>query len=483
MLNKNNFFLLSTAFTTGACIMVLELAASRVLAPSFGGSIYVWGSLIGVIMVALAAGYYLGGWTADRSRGMGVLYKNLIFASVLVFFIYAVGDYVVRLCLAGGLIYGPIAATLILFTLPMTILAMTSPMVIKYSTEGMSELGISAGTVYAVSTAGSILGTFAGAFLLIPLAGTKMTLAVTGLTIMLTALSGLAVRKNSLVLLVLIPLLAYPQPIEKNVIYKTESEYNIIKVLDFPDYRTLKLNYDYATQSKMMKDGVLDGEYLDYVNLGPLLTRTDRILWLGASVGDSPKQLSFFYNATIDAVEIDPKVIEIGREYFNFTENDEIRIHAADGRMFLRKSGTYDVINVDTFSGGFDVPFHMATKEFFQEASDHMTDDGVLTMNVLAVKDDERVSDAVAYTMKQVFPSVYVVKINQNRLVLAFKKWKTIADINESLTAHDPRLDDVVKNTLSNIEEFKSDEGIILTDDKSRLDELTFDMMRKLYEI
>ena len=481
-LAKNKFFLLFTAFAAGACMMVLELTASRVLAPSFGSGIYVWGSLIGVIMAALALGYYLGGVMADKSSER-ILFKNLIACAIIVSIIPAVGDLVAKLSTIGGLILGPIVSTVILFALPMTLLATTSPIVIKHSTNRLSELGLSAGTVYAVSTAGSIIGTFATAFVLIPAAGSRMTLILTAVILFLLGIAGVQKMKYFMVVVFLLPGLLYRLPVEKGVIYQTESEYNVIKVLDEPDYRILKLNLDYGIQSKVGKNDILTGGYWDYHSIGPLLTKTDRILWLGMCVGTSPRQLVHFYNVTVDAVEIDPKVVEVAKEYFGLNESDRIRVHVSDGRDYLRISGAYDIINVDVFSGGFDIPFHMATREFFQEAKDHMTEDGVLMMNTLAIKNDERVSSAVSYTLKQVFPSVFIVKIDENRMLLAFKKEKGIDEVKNSLKAYDPKLSQIVNNTVANVREFNSDEGVILTDDKSNLDELTFEVVSKAYEI
>ena len=483
-LTKSKFFLLATAFTTGACIMVLELTASRILAPSFGSGIYVWGSLIGVIMIALALGYYLGGRVADSSGDIGVLFKNLIVSALLVSIIPVFGSMVVSISVIGGLVYGPIISTIILFSIPMTLLAMVSPMVIKFCTTNLSELGLSAGKVYAISTVGSIAGTFLTAFFLIPTAGSRITLLSTALILFILGSLGAYRVKYLTAFVFLLPGLLYQPPAEDSLIYRTESEYNIISVLDYHDYRVLRLNYDYAIQSKSSKTEVLSGGgYWDYLNVGPLITKTDRILWLGMCAGVSPKQLSYFYNATIDAVEIDPKVAEVARDYFDLKESDEIKIHISDGREFLRTSGSYDIVNVDVFSGGLDVPFHMATEEFFQEAKDHMTEDGLLTMNAIAIGGDERVSNAIAYTMKQVFPSVFVVRIDQNRMLMAFKKHKTIEEIRGSLRSYDPKLSTIVNRTLSNIYEFDSSDGIILIDDKSNLDELSFEMVGRLYEI
>jgi len=482
-LTKNKFFLLFTAFTTGACVMSLEMTASRVLAPSFGSSIYVWGSLIGMIMAALAVGYYLGGYLADKRKDIRILFKSLMTAALLVSLIPVIGDLVAKISTLGGMIYGPMISTLILFCVPMTILAMTSPMVIKFSTDELSDLGISAGMVYSISTAGSIAGTFLTAFVMIPNLGSTATILATAAVIMIISLAGIPKARYIAAVVFLLPGMIYHGLPDKDLVYSTESEYNIIKVYDYPDYNGLKLNYDYAIQSRVNKREILTGGYWDYFNMGPLLTKTGRILWIGMCVGASPRQLAHFYNATIDAVEIDPKVVEVAERYFNLTETEKIRIHVSDGRQYLRKTGQYDIINVDVFGNGMDIPFHLSTREFFSEAKTHMTDDGLLMMNAIAAKNDERVSDALAYTMKQVFPSVFIVNVEGNRILLAFKQTKNLQDVKDSVKDYDPMLEATANNTIHNIREFNSDSGIILTDDKSRMDELTFNMMRRMYEV
>ena len=482
-LTKNRFFLLATAFSTGACIMVLELTASRVLAPAFGSSIYVWGSLIGVIMTALALGYYTGGYFADKTQDIRFLYKILILAAITVSLIPILGESVLAISLLGGFVLGPIISTVVIFSIPMTLLAMTSPMVIKFSTDKMSSLGLSAGKVYSVSTVGSILGTFITTFILIPMAGSRLAILATAAVVFALGMAGLLKKKYLPLALLLIPGLLYNPPAENNLIYKTESAYNIIKVLDYPDMREMKLNYEYAIQSRINKKDILVGGYFDYVNLGPLLTRTDKILWIGAGAGTSPRQLSYFYNATIDAVEIDPEIVEVGKEYFSLQESDEIRIHVSDGRDYLRNSGKYGIINIDVFGGGFDLPFHMATREFFAEASKHLEEDGLVTMNSMVVYNDDAVSNAIAYTMRQVFPSVFTIDLGWNRMIIGFKKKKALNEVRESLRGYDPKLENIVKDAKANIKEFNPENGVILTDDKSQVEEMTFNMMRKYYEV
>jgi spermidine synthase len=474
-LKGNRLFLLATAFMAGYCIMSLELSASRVLAPGFGSSVYVWGALIGVIMIALSCGYYLGGRLADKRGDLGFLYKYLIYTGIWVSWIAPFGTQMAGfLSIFTGLVAGSILSTIILFVVPMTFLSMTSPAIIKVYTRNLSTVGSSAGLIYSLSTVGSIVGTFLTAFVLLPAIGTKATMLANAVILFLFGLLGAFNRWNALMCIMLIPGFINPPVDDSSMIYKAESEHNIISVYDYPEHRILKLNWEWAMQSYMNKSGIVTNMFFDVYSVGPLLTDARRILYLGMCAGTSVKQLVHFYDVEVDAVELDPQVVEVAQEYFNLSEGDGLRIHAMDGRMFLRNSGRYDIINIDVFKTA-EIPFHMATVEFFSECDDHLTDDGLLIMNVITVWGDDRVGRSISNTLRQVFPSVYVTNCGGNMLVFAFKQKKTRAELVKKLDGRrNPAIQETIECLREDLYEFKPAGEYLFTDDKSNIEELSY---------
>ncbi|MFH1055073.1 MAG: fused MFS/spermidine synthase [Candidatus Altiarchaeota archaeon] len=512
-LADNRFFLLFVAFVSGASIMCLELAASRVLAPSFGSSIYVWGALIGVIMAALSLGYFLGGWVADREGGITALFKCMAYSGVLISLIPAVSKPVLAYTMRWGLVFGPVAASFILFALPMILLSMVSPMVVKAYAGKISTVGGSAGLVFAVATVGSMVGTFSAAFVMLPALGVRAVLLADAVVVFLIGFAGLGRREYLLLVLFLVPGVAsaHAQCVDLKgfeLLYCGESEYNVIGVYDSPWYRVLTLNDGSLVQTVERKGSPLTGMYYDVYSLGPLLTSGKRVLFFGLAGGTAVKQLIMFHEVNVDAVEIDGKVVDVARDYFNVTEGDGLRIFVADGRRYLSESGeyqrpaakaaglirrklpnqveslrlppeedsfrAYDMVGVDVFNGP-NLPVHMSTVEFFSEVSDHLGDDGVVMVNVVSSKGDRSVGDAVAYTMKQVFPSVYTVDLEYNRIIVAFKKETSESEVIRRLKANsNPLLKGVVEGAVLNLREFNAVSGVVLTDDRSNIEELTF---------
>jgi len=254
------------AFISGAVIMGLELAASRLLAPHFGYSIYIWGSLLGVIMLALAIGYFLGGWLIDKNPTDSVLYKT-IFASAILTAIIPIHSFPILSILSFlGLIWGSLISTTVIFGPPMVLLAMVSPMVIRLKSRTVEGVGETSGFVYAVSTVGSILGTFVTAFYLIPDLGTQKT--ILGFSIVLFMISflriGSILRITFLVILpfgFFVPVMLYSM---SGMAHHTESEYNVINVYQKENLTILMLGYTGGSQTVSYKNQTLTGRYYDY---------------------------------------------------------------------------------------------------------------------------------------------------------------------------------------------------------------------------
>ena len=486
--------LIFIAFIAGYLIMSLELLGFRLLAPYFGYSIYVWGTLIGLILAALAGGYYLGGWLADKKAAQNLFLKLLylatgIFLFVDLFFYPTILKYLVN----WGVIWGSLAATFLIFLIPMVALAAVSPIIIKILTT-QEKTGHAAGLVYAWGTIGSLLGTFLTAFVLIPYFGSRLTLYscfFLALAILVTILLADGERKQILFLglFFLISLVTLRPPIlASGVILETESAYNQIRLVDTPKMVLLTLNsqrHD-LSQSGYVKNGTLIGKYIDLFNIGPIITPVKNLLVLGMSGGVSVRQHQQYSPETkIDAVEIDPKVVAIAKERFGIREGDNLKIFEADARPFLEKSEKkYDMIEIDLFQGSPYIPFYVISREFFQSAYSHLSSDGLLMMNVFAPGRQEILAPTLA-TINSVFPSVYTIPIYDNFMVLATRSTTSLEEIKNRIVQVkaqvSPDLKVAVDYTSDSIQEYQPDKKTpIFTDDWAPVELLTYRMLKGL---
>jgi spermidine synthase len=419
-------------FTAGAGTLATEIAASRLLAPYFGSSTVVWANIIGLILVYLSLGYWLGGKVADRRpepRLLGwIVLGAALFIAVLPFISRPVLDVAVRGldAVSVGAVVGSFFAALALFAVPVTLLGAVSPFAIRLALDEVGEAGTVAGRLYALSTVGSIVGTFASALVLIPLVGTQRTMLISSALLVLSAALVLGLRWQLLTIgvaaLLFIP--AGTIKASSGLIYETESAYQYIQVLQKPNgSRVLKLNEGVAVHSVWYPHSVLTGGEWDmFLVVPPLLGRpAEDMLIIGNAGGTTARAYGKLYpGVQIDGVEIDPKVTEVGRRYFGLEDNPNLHVVTADGRPYL--AGTderFDLILVDAYRQPY-IPFYLATREFFRLARDHLTRGGVLAINVAAVPGDDQLGDALGTTMLAEFPAVWRWQpLRFNELLLA----------------------------------------------------------------
>ncbi len=435
---RNDRTLMLTAFIGGLVSLSLELAAARLLAPTFGTSEPVWSAVIGLILLYLSLGYILGGRWADRDPRRERLAFLLLTAGAGIALIPFAARPVLHLATRGmaslelGLVIGPFLAVLILFALPVTLLACVSPFVIRLSLGSVRESGGTAGRIYAISTAGSFLGAFLPNLLLVPHLGVQRTFLLLAL---LTYATGLLLLKQAgddrfwlflwlglaLIGLMLLPpssprppTTQVPQP--ARLLYEGESVYNFIQVVeDAQGTRYLLLNEGEGVHSLYHPDRLLTGGTWDFFLIAPAFAaappRMQRLLVIGLAAGTIPRQFTAFYGPIeIDGVEIDPAIVEIGRRYFGMTEPN-LHVHIGDGRVFLHESGErYDLIAVDAYRLPY-IPWHLTTVEFFEEVRAHLTEDGVVAVNVGHTPEDWRLVQAMEATMREVFPAVHAIAV------------------------------------------------------------------------
>jgi spermidine synthase len=503
-------------FFGGFTSIGVELAASRLLAPYFGSSTFIWASLIGLTLTFLALGYYLGGLLADRRPDPRLLYLLAVVAAVAIAAIPIVARPLLSESLDAfrqldaGAFYGSLVGTLLLLAPPTTLLGFISPYAVRLQLTSLADAGQTAGSLYALSTVGSIAGSFVPVLLLIPLIGTAATFVALALALMLPALAGLiALRARGMGLVtalvaLLLPALAMAvpagiRPPERGVlVHEQESAYNYIQVVDEDGRRELILNDGHAVHSIYDPQRLLSGGPWDYFMIAPLLvedsTAADptNALLIGLAGGTVARQLTAAFGPIpITGVEIDPEIAAVGREYFGLDELPNVDVVVADGRYALKTlDQSFDLIGVDAYRQPY-IPFQLTSREFFQEVSDHLSPDGVAVVNAGRTATDYRLVDALAATMRDVFPYVTAIDVAQySNTILVGSNVPLSADTLSTRAGQLPATSpvrEVAAWSLStgNIRAIAPERNaLVFTDDKAPvemvIDQMIFDAAREL---
>jgi spermidine synthase len=414
----------TVVFISGAVLMALEIAGSRVLAPYFGSSIFVWGSLISVVMTALSVGYYWGGWLSTREPSYGKLALLLLTPGIFIFFLPFVYESINEWIAMQdfGTRMNPLIACSVLFLLPGVFMGTVSPYVIRLAATQLHTVGSTAGTLYAVSTAGSIFGTLLTAFYLIPVLGVSNIIRSLGIVLVclslvvvplirLRRLSPARAVATVAVFLGLINMVWAPIAGAKTILQK-DTFYHRIRIEEDDEARYMY--FDRTLQSAMnLKDPTaLRLIYSRYTSLG-FIFRPDakKMLLIGLGGGSIPKKLNKeFPNLEIDAVELDPEVIKMAKDHFNVKDSKNLRLHTQDGRLFLtRTQNQYDIILLDAYFTDA-MPFHLATKQFFELAQRKLTPNGIVVANLISAVTGPsgKIARSFVRTQRQVFPQTYI---------------------------------------------------------------------------
>ena len=451
-----------TAFVAGASIMAIEIVASRIIAPFLGNSILIWTSLIGVILAALRCGYWQGGRLADRNPSPALLSVILAAAAVLSALIALAKNW--WLMFAAGipdLRVSALIAEFVLFAPVSFVLAMVSPFVLRLNLADIGYSGRTAGRLYAVSTIGSIFGTFAAGFFLLALIGsTAILLCISGLLFLVSlATSWTAFRKSRVAAIAAAALFAWLAPatsapfVEGRHIYEADTEYNHCVVTEEIDRSSKRPVHNLiidrgGIQSAAYADhnDELIFDYLKFFRLGAHFHPDIRhALLLGG--GAFTFVQDFFRenpSAALDVVELDPRLPEIARRYFGLTSHPRLNIIAADARPYLNRStDSYDVIYLDAFTSRTWMPYYLTTRESVRRVYDRLNPDGVVLVNLLSRIDGPRTRffHAILATYRSVFPRVEVFPISTqpdaalNLIVAGFKNGR-----EPDWTSSDPRI-------------------------------------------
>jgi len=475
---KQNRYLLLTVFISGMGVLGVELSASRLLDPFFGNSLIIWANLIGLVLVYLSVGYALGGRWADQDPRQTTFFQIIASGAFLVGLIPFVAPPILRLSVQGfadyngGLLAGSLLGVLVLFSAPMTLLAMASPFAIRLAVTDVNQSGKVAGAIYAWSTLGSILGTFLPVLVLIPNIGTRQTFLLFSVVLQIVAIGGLFQysRQKGLLysgLLMIILGLAFftnagPIRAGEGVIYETESQYNYIQVVQEGNDIILRLNEGQGVHSVYNPELDLVYGIWDYFLVVPYFNNVpytpadlDNLLIIGSAAGTISKEFTKVHGPIpIDGVEIDPAISQAGRDFFAMHEPNLTTINQ-DGRYYLANiEKQYDMIAIDAYRPPY-IPFHLTTTEFFQEVSDHLTEEGVVAINAGRLANDYSLVVVLSSTMKAIFPNVFVVDTLDfgsdfgNSLVIGTKQPTHSTNFANNLILIDhPLIQDIADRTL-----------------------------------
>lgn len=475
----------ATVFLTGAAVMLLELLGTRVIAPFYGTSLYVWSALIAVTMIALSLGYYFGGILADR-YGRKLFVWILLGASAGVFMIPLADAKVLQLTDPLGLRLGSLISAFILFMPALVALGMAGPAAVKSGTRDLEGLGGSAGRLYAVSTIGSVFGTFLLAYFLFPAFGTNSILLTLGLVLLMAAIlhviMGGRQRSDAMTFVLVIILggaaifdhLTVQEVISPkgfSVISDRESLYGKVRVIDNPMQDLRLLSSDASViGAASIGTGLNRLTYQQIVGLLPLMrSGMGRALVIGQGAGHMAGDLFSSHGITVDTVELDPAVAEAAEHHFGFVRSGLQII--GDGRYEVRKlQGPYDLVIHDCFTGGSE-PTHLLTREALMDIKRTLSESGVMALNLVAFRspDANLPLRSVVKTVSSVFSQVRVYRSEPDNdfndfIVLASEQpldmqaRKLTAAMNQWLRERETEVDPTA--------------GILITDDYNPLESL-----------
>lgn len=500
----NRALLYLTVFVGGMSTLAIELSASRLLGAVFGTSNIIWANVIGLILLYLTVGYFVGGRWADRSPYARTLYRILLWAAFLSALIPLIARPILSAAASAvvqaeaGVALGSFVATIALFAVPITLLGTVSPFAIKLGVQRVEDAGRISGAIYAISTMGSLLGTFLPTLLTLPELGTTGTFLLFAGILYLIALIGLFSQVGAKALIwlwmpviVAIMLIAFPRtPLRAaaegaTLLDERETAYNYIQVQeDANGYRLLSLNEGQGVHSiyhptNYRYQGTWD-YFLSapYFNANKTADEVKSLLVIGLAAGTIPRQYQHVYgDIRMVGIEIDEGIIEAGYQWFGLDELPTLESIAEDGRLGLnRLRETFDVIAVDAYKPPY-IPWHLTTVEFFAEVRAKLNSDGVLAINVGRTPSDRRLVDALTHVLSQNFATVHAIDVPRsfNTILYATVQPTTPEMLAENLQTLDPNAEpllyDVLGSTFSSIVPTGTSE-VLFTDDRAPVETL-----------
>lgn len=430
---SNGFVVYAVAFVVGAIVMSFEMLGSRYLNPYFGSGIYTWASLISTVLASLTVGYFLGGWLADRRPSAPVLGVTVLIGSIYILLLPLFAQPMLEVILERieDIRTGSLVSSLAILFFPVMFLGMYSPFAIRLLLTSAQHSGMVSGTVYGISTAGSILGTLGTTFYLIPSIGSRaitLSLGTAGIisALLLIALPLLNRRRAvaaGLAALACVAALSQAraedlmdEKLRRDLlkrpdgqVARVETEYNDIYINKRRDALTMSFQlkgWHYTESVTNLRDpDDLPVAYTQVMTAGVMYPQNlKRILMIGLGGGSISTYLGrAMPDVEIDTVEIDPGVIDVARKFFGIKDSPRVRYLDGDGRVFLtRNRKPYDLILIDAFHGGY-VPFHLLTREFYTLVKQRLAPGGAAAFNV---HDGSKLYASTLLTLGAVFRTI-----------------------------------------------------------------------------
>jgi spermidine synthase len=471
-------------FVVGAASLGTEIGAARLIAPYFGASTIVWANTIGVVLVALSAGYWWGGRLADKAPSHERLSRLIVAGGLALAVVPLVGRPFLRSTvgtldtLSLGAFFGSLSGVLVLAAGPVLLLGAVSPYAIRLSILRVEDAGSTAGRLYAISTAGSLVGTFLAALLLIPFVGTHRTFLIYALSVTLVGALGLR-RRWLLAPIAVAVLVALPAggvktaSADGRVIYETETPYQYARVVEASDgTRTLEIDDSFAIHSLYIPGSYLTDDYWDEFLVLPLAVMgrpPASVAILGNAAGTTARAYGHFFPATaVDAVDIDRRITDIGLRYFDL-HGPRLKLTTADARPFLRSSGRFDALFLDAYREP-EIPWYLTTREFFALCRDHLAPGGALIANVAHSAGSNAIEQAITRTMRAVFPSVVRDPLDQgSSLLIASSSPASAERLRRTLPQLPASLQKIGRGTARRLTRSLGG-GSVLTDDRAPIE-------------
>ena len=489
ILSMSRRYLFLTVFMGGMTTLAIEFTTSRMLQTVYGTSNIVWANVIGLVLLFLTTGYFVGGRWADRNPSPHLFYSLVTAAGGSSIFFLLLTSVILKSASAAlatfdvGAVAGSLVGVIIALAVPITLLGCLSPFAIRLGVRDVAEAGAISGQIYAISTLGSLLGTYLPTLFIIPLAGTRATAVIFGTILLVVGLIGLwqVGRKTAatatVASLFLIPFVAWglagTLKTAEGQIFETESGYNYIQVVERGGCTYLLLNEGQAYHSYYCAAGQPERVSVwsmmlaaPYFYAEP--PQVSRMAVIGLAAGTIPKlYLQAYPEAHVDGIEIDGAIIQAGYDFFALRD-ERIQTIVGDGRYELNQlTGNYEVITIDAYKVPY-IPWHLTTVEFFEEVRRQLTADGVVAINVGRAPNDRRLVEALTATLQQVFPSVHTVDVpgTLNTILFATVQPTSAADLATHTPTH-PLVAQVVGAAVSSLQPTTAGDGVLFTDNRA----------------
>ncbi len=454
---RDNNYLFLTVFVAGMTTLAVEFTTSRMLQTVYGTSNIVWANVIGLVLFFLTVGYFIGGRLADNRPHPHIFYILVTVTGFAAVFFLLLTSLLLRTAASAmaeinvNAIIGSLVSVIVALAIPVTLLGCISPFAIRLAMRNVDEAGRVSGRIYAISTWGSLLGTYLPVLVTIPQAGSRMTAVIFGSLLLLIGIIGLwQVNQKAGIVSLIMPLVLFPIALSwtqggikvyEGQLFETESSYNYVQVIRQADCNYLLLNEGQAFHSFYCDGGRVPSISVwsimlaaPYFNPDPITVESLGVIGLAA--GTIPKQYTrVFGPIPIDGIELDPAIIQAGREHFGLNEPN-INVIVGDGRYELNKlQSRYKVITIDAYKVPY-IPWHLTTKEYFAEVQSHLTNDGVVAINVGRAPQDRRLVDAITATMLSVFPTIHAIDVpgSLNTILVATVQPTSADNLRANLT-------------------------------------------------